>query len=333
MHTKKKLSVLLALVLCLVMLVSCAGNNNPPGTSASSNTTSSTNTSTNPDPGTPNDGIKRGGTVVISLGDEPTNLNPDGNYDSANAILVQNCFNRLIKLNSMQEVLPDLAESYEITDDGLSYTFHLYKDIYCHDGQKLTSDDVKFTFEYIEKHETFASYIMAHVDSVTCPDADTVVFNMSSVDASFLYNLAYQGSYILPRHVYEGKDWGGGDSLQSPVGTGPFVYDNWDKGTRLTLKRNDNYFMGPDLPYLDGIILAFVADGTVAKTAFMAGEYDILGNLTAADYSEFRTDDSISMEINIYPSRFIVAFNQTENPLTTSTCAWPLPTPSTTRKC
>ncbi len=288
MKSKRALSMLLALALCLVFPLSAAAS----GT----------------------EDVKTGGTLLMSLGTEPTNLNPDGNYDANNGYIIQNLFNRLIKLNSMQEVLPDLAQSYEVAADGLSYTFHLYENVSFSDGVKMTSDDVKFTFEYIQEKQTFASYVMAHVASVECPDENTVVFNMSEVDAAFLYNLAYQGTFVLPRHVYEGKDWMGADALQTPVGTGPFVYDSWDKGTRIVLTRNDNYFMGPDVPYLDQVIFAFVADATTAKVAFLAGEYDILGVFSSTDYNEMRANPSIVMEVNIYPSRFIVEFNMAQAP-------------------
>ena len=288
MKSKRALSMLLVLALCLAFPLSVAAS----GT----------------------EDVKTGGTLLMSLGTEPTNLNPDGNYDANNGYIIQNLFNRLIKLNSMQEVLPDLAQSYEVAADGLSYTFHLYENVSFSDGVKMTSDDVKFTFDYMQEKQTFASYVMAHVASVECPDENTVVFNMSEVDAAFLYNLAYQGTFILPRHAYEGKDWMGADALQTPVGTGPFVYDSWDKGTRIVLTRNDNYFMGPDVPYLDKVIFAFVADATTAKVAFLAGEYDILGVFSSTDYNEMRANPKIVMEVNIYPSRFIVEFNMAQAP-------------------
>ena len=287
MKLKRALSMLLVLVLCIALPVSVGMAEAAP---------------------------KAGGTLLMSLGTEPTNLNPNGNYDANNGYIVQNCFNRLIKLNSMQEVLPDLAKSYEVSEDGLMYTFHLYENVLFSDGQKMTSDDVKFTFETIRDKGTFASYVMAQVDSIECPDENTVVFRMKAVDAAYLYNIAYQGTFILPRHAYEGKDWTGADALQPPVGTGPFVFDSWDQGMRITLKRNPNYFMDPDLPYLDQVIFAFVADATTAKTAFLAGEYDILGVFASTDYNEMRANPDIQMEVNIYPSRFIVGFNLVQAP-------------------
>lgn len=287
MKLKRALSMLLVLALCIALPISAGLAEAAP---------------------------KTGGTLLMSLGAEPTNLNPNGNYDANNGYIVQNCFNRLIKLNSMQEVLPDLAKSYEVSADGLTYTFHLYDNVLFSDGQKLTSDDVKFTFETIRDKQTFAAYVMAQVDAIECPDEFTVVFKMKAVDAAFLYNVAYQGTFILPRHAYEGKDWMGADALQTPVGTGPFVFDAWDKGMRITLKKNPSYFMGPDVPYLDQVIFAFVADATTAKVAFLAGEYDIQGVFASTDYNEMRANPNIVLEVNIYPSRFLVGFNLAQKP-------------------
>ena len=276
MKLKRALSMLLVLALCLALPVSAGLAEAAP---------------------------KAGGTLVMSLGAEPTNLNPNGNYDANNTYIVQNCFNRLIKLNSMQEVLPDLAKGYEVSEDGLTYTFQLYDTVLFSDGQKLTSDDVKFTFETIRDKQTFASYVMAQVDAIECP-----------VDAAFLYNVAYQGTFILPRHAYEGKDWMGADALETPVGTGPFVFDSWDKGMRVTLKKNPGYFLGPDVPYLDQVIFAFVADATTAKVAFLAGEYDLQGVFASTDYNELRANPNVVLEVNIYPSRFLVGFNLAKEP-------------------
>ena len=316
---KKQISLLIALAMMLSLAAACGTGDtttptttSPPATTAAAGTTAAATTAATV--ATAPDGVTTGGTMVMSLGAEPVNLNPNGNYDANLGWIAQNLFNRLIKMNSMQQILPDLAASYEVSDDGLSYAFHLRGGVQFHDGAAMTSDDVKFTFEYIKEKQTHKGYIMDKVESITCPDELTVVFNMSAVDASFLHNMADQGTYVLPRHVYEGKDWMGADSLQTPVGTGPFVYDSWDKGTRMSLKRNDNFFLGKELPYLDRIIFAFVADGTVAKTAFLDGEYDIMGVFASTDFNELRNHGSIDMEVNIYPSRFIVEFNMAAAP-------------------
>ena len=341
MKLRRRLSIMLALalVLCLVLIAGCDKQQaNTTTTTANAATTAASvpapdNTAsaaaTDPSTATPAqntetaaptpvaavpDGVKTGGTLLMSAAAEPTNLNPNGNYDANNGYLIQNVFNRLIKTNSMQQILPDLASNYEVSGDGLQYTFHLLENVYFHDGEKFSSDDVKFTLEYIMENSTFMVDSLANIKSIDCPDDNTVVINMTTIDASLLYNLAYQGTFILPRHVYEGKDWAGADAMQTPVGTGPFIYDSWDRGSRITLIRNPNFFLGAELPYLDKVIFAFIADATTAKTAFMAGDYDILGVFTSTDFMEMRNHGSIDMEVNIYPSRFIVEFNMATAP-------------------
>ncbi len=312
-HTKKLFAVM-ALVLCICMLAACAATTD--GTPDPAKTPGPTGTPEAPvstDAGNASN-VKAGGTLVMRLAAEPTNLNPNGNYDSENGYIIQNCFNRLLKMNNLQEILPDLAKSYEVSEDGLTYTFHLYENVNFHDGTKLTSDDVKFTFDQIIAQGGVASFALGSLASVECPDENTVVMTTSAVDASFLYNIAYQGTYILPRHAYEGKDWLGADALQTPIGTGPFVFDNWERGVSLVLTRNADYFMGPELPYLDKVIFGFNADGTTAKAAFLAGEYDILGAAASTDITEYRANENLVLEVNMYPSRFMVAFNLREEP-------------------
>ena len=258
--------------------------------------------------------VKTGGTLLMSLNAEPTSLNPNGNYDANNGYIIQNCFNRLIKINAKNEILPDLAKSYEVSDDGLTYTFSLHENVTFHDGEPMTSADVKFTLEQIMEQQGVASFSLGSLKDIETPDDYTVVITTDTVDAAFLYNLAYQGTYILPRHVYEGKVWGGEDAMQAPVGTGPFVFDSWEKGVRIALTRNGNYFAGNGAPYLDQVVFGFTSDPTTAKAAFLAGEYDILGTFASADFEEYRANGQIVLELGIYPSRFVVSFNMTQEP-------------------
>ncbi|MDF2531314.1 MAG: uncharacterized protein K0Q65_895, partial [Clostridia bacterium] len=167
------------------------------------------------------DGIKRGGTMVMAQSAEPITLIPNGKPDDNNIILEQNVFNRLLKTNNNQQVILDLATGYDVSEDGLVYTFHLPENVKFHDGQPMTSDDVKFTFEEIIKQGAFASTTLSVIKEITCPDDYTVAFTLNKIDAGFLGNLAYNGTSILPRHVYEGLDWMGKDAMVTPVGTGP----------------------------------------------------------------------------------------------------------------
>ncbi len=316
MKTKKFLVLLLAILMFASCLAGCKDVDEPAKTEPAGSTPAPTQDpgTSEPQPTEPVSDVKTGGTLVMCLKGEPVSLNPDGNYDASNGYLMANCFNKLLKLDNLSQVVNDLATSYEVSEDGLTFTFRLHENVFFSDGVQMTSDDVKFTFEQILAQGGQSATRFALLASIECPDANTVVFTTSAIDVSFLYNVAFTGAYILPRHVYEGKDWLGADAMQTPVGTGPFIFDSWDKGSRITLVRNDNYFLGPDLPYLDKVIFGFVSDATIAKSAFLAGEYDILGVFSATDYEEFNANPEIALEKNIYASRFIVEFNLAKEP-------------------
>ncbi len=275
-------------------------------------------TKTNDDPGknpAQTGGIKKGGTLVLAQSAEPITLIPDGKPDDNDIMLEQNVFNRLLKTNNNQEVILDLATEYKVSDDGLSYTFKLPQNVKFHDGEPMTSDDVKFTFDEIIKQKAFASTTLATIKEITCPDDYTVVFTLSKVDAGFLGNLAYNGTSILPRHVYEGLDWMGKDSMVTPVGTGPFKYSEWNKGINMIFVRNDNYYLGPDLPYLDKIVISFIPDANTAMQSFYNGELDVLGIIPpSTEYDKLLSSPEITADKVIYPSRFYVGFNMAKAP-------------------
>jgi len=260
------------------------------------------------------DGVNVGGMMTMVVRAEPISLNPNGIYDPNFGIMAHNIFNRLVKMNARQQVVLDLATGYQVSSDGLEYTFFLHENVYFHDGVRMTSDDVRFTFEEILRQEGQASFALSSIDSIETPDDYTVVFRTSYVDASFLHNLAFQGTHILPRHIYEGQDWLGADAMQYPVGTGPFMWGEWERGVRIVANRNPNFYRGPELPYLDGIIWGFNSDPTTATHAFVAGQFDVLAVFTSAFYNQLRNDPNIDMQVNIFPSRFMVAFNMTEAP-------------------
>ena len=296
---KRFLTLTLALAMVLALLAGCGGNNS--GQNSNSNNGSQSDAP---------DGIKTGGTIIIGQSAEPITLNPNGKTDNSMTIVAQNVFSRLLKTNNNEEVILDLATGYTVSEDGKSYTFTLPENVNFHDGEPLTSDDVKFTFEEILRQQCQAATSLASIESIECPDDHTVVFHLSQIDARFLSALAYNGTFILPRHVYEGQDWMTDDSMQTPVGTGPFKYDSWEKGVSITLVRNDDFFRGPELPYLDRVIYSYIADTNTAMQSFYNGELDVLGII--APSSELETllnNQDLNNFKTIYPSRFFIGFD------------------------
>lgn len=257
-----------------------------------------------------------GGTYVYAQDGEPATLNPNAIGDDYNYPIVQNLFPRLYKLTNAFTAAPDLAYSYDLTDDALTYTFHLQDDAVWTDGEKVTSADVLYTFnEIVDKNYEFAS-VFADVKSMTAPDDYTVVIELNNPDGSFLYNLAWYGTFILPKHVLEGKDWLTDDFNNNPVTCGPFKFEEWNKGTDVRIVRDDNYY-GDQKAILDRVIYVSIPDPNTQYQAWVNGEVDEISSAIVpptelegiiADTEHYTT------VVQRWPSPWYITFNLTDGP-------------------
>lgn len=217
-------------------------------------------------------GAEKKQVYVYGTAQEPGSLNPNATDEPYGFSIYQNIYNRLVKYTNSFDIVPDLAESWEFSDDGMSLTFHLYKNVKWHDGKEFSSDDVKWTFDTIIKENGYAAASFASVDTITCPDKDTVVFSLSTPDSSLVSSLSKLGVFIMPKHIYEGTDWLTNAANTNPVGTGPFIFKEWKSGESITCERNDNYF--GEKAKLDKIEFKFIPDENTAYLAWMNGEID-----------------------------------------------------------
>ena len=216
-----------------------------------------------------------GGTLVVASGD-PGLLNPALTPSGTTHPVTGQIFNGLVRLDRQFKPQPDLAERWEVSDDGKTYTFHLARGVRWHDGRPFTSADVEFSFEQVlvklhPRTRTLAGVISA----VDTPDDNTVVFRLKSRYTPFLLWLDEDNAAILPRHLYEGTDPLTNPANAKPVGTGPFKFESALKGDRITLVRNPDYFK-KGLPYLDSIVFRVNLAPPQAVQAFQAGEVHLL---------------------------------------------------------
>lgn len=171
-------------------------------------------------------------------------------------------------------IVPDLADSWEISDDGLTYTFHLNKDAKFHDvppvnGRDVTADDVVATFRAIIDGKASTAYQFAAVKSIEAPDEDTVVFTLNQVLVPFLENLALPNNYILPVEGINGEY----DMDSVLIGSGPFVLKSYDPKTLWHRERNPDYFKAGQ-PYLDAMDTVIVVDAAARFAALRGGRLD-----------------------------------------------------------
>jgi peptide/nickel transport system substrate-binding protein len=222
-----------------------------------------------------------GGSLVLQLAGEITNgINPLVTADpTAMGIISGSVYGKLVEFRTgpdvtALEVVPDLAESWEIAPDGLTYTFRLRGDVRWQDippvsGRPFTSDDVVATFEGVRKTATHA-WMLAPVTAITAPDARTVVFALDRPYSPLLEYLAYHFNTILPREGVEGRY----DLATQAIGTGPFILDSHTPDVEWVLRRNPGYYV-PGRPYLDEIRRPVLTDTAAITAALRSGRLDV----------------------------------------------------------
>jgi peptide/nickel transport system substrate-binding protein len=194
---------------------------------------------------------------------------------------------------------PELAESWEISSDGLTYTFHLVRNATWHDGVKFTSADVKFSFEeIIYKYHPSGKVFLKQLDHIETPDDYTVVFKMKTPYPAF--NSYLQNSYatIMAKHLYEGTNITQNPYNLNPIGTGPFKFKEFVSGDHVTLVRNENYWrkdaLGRQLPYLDKVIFKIIPGAAERTLALEKGEVDLLlSDIPMTDFARLTQNSHI----------------------------------------
>lgn len=216
---------------------------------------------------------RRGGTLVATWGggEPPACYVPAGGGASplfSSSKLLERLGSRLMDGRFVGE----LAEDWKPAADFRSYTVKLRRGVKFHDGRDMTAADVVYSIDEIwKKHAATAS--MADYAGVTAPDPDTVVVAFSKPVPAFFFAslLCGPANYIVPRHVYAGSDPATNPANDAPIGTGPWRFKEWVRGSHVEFVRNDAYWR-PDEPYLDRLIIRYVRDPAGRAAAMEAGE-------------------------------------------------------------
>ena len=228
-----------------------------------------------------------GGSLVVSLPQDPGMLNPAITTSGIAHPVTGSIFNGLVRLDRDFAPQPDLARSWQVSDDGRTYTFALARDVRWHDGKPFSSADVKFTFERILlKLHPDTRRLAEVVERIETPDEQTVVFRLKTAYPPFLKYLDEASGAILPRHLYAQGDPLTNPANAKPVGTGPFKVRSIRQGDRIELVRNDDYFK-QGLPYLDRVAFR-VSPPPAAAQAFQAGEVNLLLFPTPPDVARLK---------------------------------------------
>ena len=299
---KKKLAVLLSLAMLFLLAVGCSSNTANNGG----------NGANNGGDGVSDDGgeASTGGTAILQAYGDPMNFCPDIASDDNFYLAAQNIYSRLTKLDANCNVIPDLADSWEYSEDGLTLTFHLNADATWHDGEPVTADDVKYTFEYIRDHDTCTlSTTLAIVDEIEVADEHTAVFHLNKADMALVGTLSWYGCFVLPEHIFNnGQDWSENEATTThPIGSGPFKFVEYNRGQNMTLEANADYFRGA--PKLERLIINIIPDDTSAMQSLINGELDWSINTPVNMVDELKANPDVRLDVNQLPSPTRIVFN------------------------
>ncbi|MEK8129382.1 ABC transporter substrate-binding protein [Paenibacillus filicis] len=257
-----------SLMIASMVLSACGGNSNPGNSGNSANGGTGT-----PSPAATAGGEKvKGGTVRVAMATEPDNLDPYLSAATDTGSMMDNVFDGLFEGGENSDLVPAVAESYKVSEDGLTYTFVLKKGIKFHDGSDLTAKDVYYSYAKLSglNGKKPLSSKFATIEKIDTPDDYTVVVKLKAKDAAFL---AANIVAIVPKD-YEGQS-------TKPIGAGPFKFSAYTPGQQLVLERNDSFYDKEHAPLLDRVEFKFMPDPNASVLALKSGDIDMVPGISS----------------------------------------------------
>lgn len=257
--------------------------------------------------------------LVVGQIAEPNSLDPAVDTAVNDFRILMNVYDGLVRYKpGTLEVEPALAESWEVSDDGLEYTFNLRSGVSFHDGSPFNAEAVKFNFDrmLVEDHPYAdtgpfpLSFFFSAISEVEAVDETTVKFTLNEPFAPFLSNLAYPtGLIVSPSAVEEhGADFG-----RNPSGTGPFKFVEWQSNTRVVVERNEDYWDGA--PALEAVIFRPVTDPNTRVAEMLSGGIDLLTEVPPDNVATFANDAGFEVYEQSTPQIWFLILNAKEGPM------------------
>lgn len=234
----------------------------------------------------------------IGISAEPSTLDPHLQSGQATRLIKQQIYRGLMTYTADSAIKEDAADSYQVSDDGLTYTFVL-KDVKFHDGSPVTAEDVKFSMDRIMDEAvaaTFGNDFRSIVSEVGVVDDKTVEIMLKQPCAPFLEYLCLPEAAIVSKAFCEENN---NDLSVVALGCGPYAFDNWEKGLSITVKAFDGWYGSPvQTPNID---FYFYTDETTRANALRTGEVDIIDYVPSKEVIAFEAAGDASVDVSVAP--------------------------------
>ena len=298
-----------SLLVALAMIATaCAGSTEDTATTAgttgdSTTTTAEATTTTAAEDSTQTE-------VVIGLQLEPPTLDLTSSPAAAiPQVLLYNVYETLVKLEADGTITGLLAESWEVSDDGLTYTFDLRDGVTFHNSESFDADDVVFSINNVltkDPAHPFAT-TLSPITGVTAVDPSTVEITVDAVSANLLFFLTQGQGVILEESAV-------GTIENEPVGTGPFRFGSWTVGDSIVIERNDDYWGEPAL--LETVTFRYINDPNALNNAMLGGDLDIVAGVSAPELlTAFESDDRFEVLQGLTNGEVTLSLNGRRAPL------------------
>jgi peptide/nickel transport system substrate-binding protein len=317
-ETSKTLYKLLS-VLCIVMalslvLTACATSDTGGGEEAGGEVSAE-------------GGASEGEVTTITIADalQPSSLDIATEYEAAAMATNRVVYERLVQYDKdSTKIVPELATSWEVSDDGMEWTFHLREGVKFHDGTPFNSEAVKYSFDRVLEINQGPAWMLSSIDKIETPDEYTVKFYLSEPFSAFLPVLAniWGTGIVSPTAVQENEVDGdmGQEYMQNHmIGTGPYKFVEWSHGEYIKLERNEDYWGGWDSnaegKVIDEVIIKFITEPATQRLMLEQGDVDIAMNIAVDDIADVANGEGITLISKPSLMATYIRFNVTKPPL------------------
>ncbi|MGI6684168.1 MAG: glutathione ABC transporter substrate-binding protein [Bacillota bacterium] len=290
----KKLLIWLVIMVMAIFATACGGNTKPAEESSGG------------------DESQVAQELIVLTGSDASTFDPHFCTDSATEIFNKNMYNNLVRFNSEMKLVPDLAESWDVSEDNLTWTFKLRQGVKFHDGTPFNAEAVKVSFERVLNPDTGSPRrsVMEIIDKVEVVDENTVNITTKTPCGSLLQQLAHPVAAIISPTALETY---GEEYSSHPVGTGPFKFVEWKIGEELIMERNEEYFDDP--PQVAKVYFRVVPEDATRSLLLESGSADIAMRLPVTEVERLEGNADISLSESDTVMTMYVALNNNKGAL------------------